>query len=122
MGYNQSDSGEAKAVYAIHDQAELMSGRFKQDGSQEVEDTYTELANGIKMLGKLAVMKKHPNYQQQVPLPGETLVQFSLRWAAHLISPPQQAEESYDLECIDVAAAIQHLAPEIEAAWAAHTR
>ncbi|WP_158600324.1 hypothetical protein [Fibrisoma montanum] len=62
-------------------------------------------------------MKKHPNYKELTPNTGETLVAFSLRCAAHLISPPQEEGEDYELECVDVAVAIQALAPDIEQKW-----
>lgn len=71
-----------------------------------------------KLLKKvLVMMKAHPNYSDPVPLPGESKVVFALRWASHLISPPQEEGESYDLECTDVACAILALEDDIEAAW-----
>lgn len=65
----------------------------------------------------LAVMQQHPNYRKPKVKRGESLVEFTLRCAAHLVSPPQDPGEDYSLECVDVAKAIQMLAPEIQRAW-----
>ncbi|MGI4736105.1 MAG: hypothetical protein ACRYG7_13090 [Janthinobacterium lividum] len=71
-----------------------------------------------KRTGKLIdMMKRHPKYAPLVPEPGETMVAFTLRWAAHLVSPPQEPEESYDLECVDIAQAILCLRHDVNEAW-----
>lgn len=71
-----------------------------------------------KRTGKLIdMMKRHPKYTPLVPEPGETMVAFTLRWAAHLVSPPQEPDESYDLECVDIAQAILCLRHDVNEAW-----
>jgi len=68
--------------------------------------------------GQVALrMMSHPNYAQPDPIPGETLVQYTLRCAAHLVSPPQEEGESYDIECVNVAISILSIDGDIEARW-----
>jgi hypothetical protein len=68
--------------------------------------------------GEAAVkMMSHPNYAQPDPIQGETLIQYALRCAAHLVSPPQEEGESYDIECVNVAASILSIDRDIEARW-----
>lgn len=70
-----------------------------------------------KRLEVLEMMKSHPNYKEPVPLPDESPIAFALRAASHLVSPPQEPGESYDLECVDVASGILALKNQLEEAW-----
>lgn len=65
----------------------------------------------------LMTMKAHPNYINPTPQKGESPIAFALRGIAHLISPPQQPGESYDLECVDIAASVLAMREELELAW-----
>lgn len=66
----------------------------------------------------LSTLTTHPNYQQPTPNPGESPVAYALRCASHLVSPPQESDESFEIECTQVAQAIRDLEEAIEAAWA----
>ena len=66
---------------------------------------------------KIDTLKKHPNYKDLTPIKGETLVAFTLRYAANLVSPPQYKGESYDVECTTIKAGILSLKEEIEKAF-----
>lgn len=71
----------------------------------------------IKIRDVLAHLKKHPNFKEQIPIDGETQIDFALRVAAHLISPPMEEDESTHIECIDLASAVRALAPELNDIW-----
>lgn len=88
MGYNQSTTREAEA-YRL----------------------------ALKQGKQTAMLKSHPNYKDQTPFAGETLIAYTLRCAAHLVSPPQDPGESYDVECVDIAAGILSLETEITERW-----
>lgn len=60
------------------------------------------------------LLKSHPNYKDQEPLEGESVIAYTLRCAAHIVSPPQEEGESYDIECTTIKAAILGLEKEIE--------
>lgn len=81
---------------------------------------YTRFAEAVRADEILQKLKEHPNYSKQIPLENETQIDFALRVAAHLISPPQENDESTHIECIDLAAAIQALAPELNKIWNDH--
>lgn len=78
---------------------------------------YTRFAEAVRADEILQKLKEHPNYSKQIPIENETQIDFALRVAAHLISPPQEIDESTHIECIDLAAAIQALAPELNKIW-----
>lgn len=65
----------------------------------------------------LTQLKSHPNYKDQEPFKGESLIAYTLRCAAHLVSPPQEPNESYDVECTDIASGILALEEEICERW-----
>jgi hypothetical protein len=71
----------------------------------------------IKLGTALKMLKSHPNYKDQQPYKGEGLVAYTLRCAAHLVSPPQFEGESYDVECTDIASGILSLEEEITKRW-----
>ena len=81
---------------------------------------YTRFAEAVRADEILQKLKEHPNYTKQVPLEGESQIDFALRVASHIISPPQESDESSHIECIDLAAAIQALAPELNKIWNDH--
>jgi hypothetical protein len=81
------------------------------------EQTEEQLSKPKSSNEILAMMKQHPNFKQLEPIEGETPITFALRCAAYLISPPQQEEESYDLECVDIAGAIIELDAELTKVW-----
>lgn len=81
---------------------------------------YTRFAEAVRADEILQKLKEHPNYTKQIPLENESQIDFALRVAAHLISPPQLVDESTHIECIDLAAAIQALAPELNKIWNDH--
>ncbi len=74
----------------------------------------------IKIRDVLAHLKSHPNYKEQIPIDGESQIDFALRVAAHLISPPFEDGESTHIECIDLASAVRALAPELNDIWNKH--
>lgn len=78
---------------------------------------YTRFSEAIKADEILQKLKEHPNYSKQIPIEGESQIEFALRVAAHVISPPQENDESTHIECVDLAAAIQALAPELNKVW-----
>lgn len=71
-------------------------------------------------MGKSERLDSHPNYKQQTPRAGESLVEFTLRWAAHLVSPPKVDGESDENECTDIAQQILEIGSEVSAAWNAY--
>ena len=62
-------------------------------------------------------MESHPNWIRITPNKGESPIQFALRYAAMLISPPQEDGESYDLECVDIKAALLSISDQVEQAY-----
>lgn len=91
MGYNQSNSVDAQ--------------RFR---------------SGQKTIKAIDLLKSHPNYKDQLPIIGEGLITFTLRCAAHLVSPPKDAGESYDVECTQISSGILSLKDEISKKWKTH--
>lgn len=79
-------------------------------------------AEAIKIRDVLAHLKSHPNFKEQFPIDGETQIDFALRVAAHLISPPFEEGESTHIECIDLASAVRALAPELNDIWNKHKK
>lgn len=59
-------------------------------------------------------LQRHPNYKKPTPKKGETKTQFILRAVAELLSPPQGALESYELECITAAKAVMMMDDDLE--------
>lgn len=66
---------------------------------------------------KLAMLKAHPNYKILDPIEGETIISYVLRNSANLISPPQYAGESYDVECLDIKEALLNYEQELVLHW-----
>lgn len=67
------------------------------------------------------IMKAHPNYKKPIPEKGESQIEFACRAIADLISPPQEPNESYDLECVDIAKAIRiSLVKDLKKIWLKH--
>lgn len=62
-------------------------------------------------------LQRHPNYKKPIPKEGETKTQFILRAVSELISPPQDALESYELECITAAKAVMMMDTDLEGIW-----
>lgn len=62
-------------------------------------------------------MRNHPNYLLPTPIQGETQIAFALRCASHLVSPPQESGESYELECVDVRDGILSLLDDVQNRW-----
>lgn len=59
-------------------------------------------------------LRAHPNYQPPMSRVDESIVDFVLRCAADLVSPPQIEGESDFIECVSVAEEIRALAPAIK--------
>lgn len=59
----------------------------------------------------------HPNFSLPAPELGESAISFAMRCAAHAVSPPQDAGESYEVECVDVAQQLRDLTEAVEAKW-----
>ena len=68
----------------------------------------------IIRLAKIDALKKHPNYKDTYPYPDEDIISFTLRTCAHLVSPPQEERESYEVECVDIRDGILALKDEIQ--------
>lgn len=62
-------------------------------------------------------LKAHPNYKDIMPFEGESLVAFTLRCSAQLVSPPMYEGEDSEIECIDLAKTILTLEKEIIEKW-----
>ena len=62
-------------------------------------------------------LRTHPNYKETKPQEGESIVAFTLRCAAHLISPPMENDEDNEFECIDIAAQILALEKSVIKRW-----
>ena len=62
-------------------------------------------------------IRTHPNYEETEPVEGESIVAFTLRCAAHLISPPMESDEDNEFECVDIAAQILTLEKSITKRW-----
>lgn len=75
------------------------------------------MGHSYKTVSLAGSLSYHPNYKQKEPIDGESQIAFALRSAAHLLSPPQEAGESNELECIDVAVQILNLQDSLEAIW-----
>lgn len=71
------------------------------------------LAKDLQRLEKIDALKNHPNYKDTYPYPHEDIISFTLRTCAHLVSPPQEPKESYEVECVDIRDAILALKDEI---------
>lgn len=63
-------------------------------------------------------LSAHPNFNVPLPRPDEDIVAFTLRCAAHLVSPKKLDGEDEDTECTIVANALIGLAPLVRAQWA----
>lgn len=59
---------------------------------------------------RLYGLMKHVAYKDLVPYKDETLLRFTLRFVANLISPPQQEQESMEIECKELSSAITDMA------------
>jgi hypothetical protein len=59
----------------------------------------------------------HVNYKQGEPFPYETQIEYALREAAHLLSPPMTEGESQEIECVEAAKQIRALAPKLQKLW-----
>ena len=59
----------------------------------------------------------HPNYHPTGPYRDETCIAFTLRRAAHLLSPPQEPRESEGMKCVDAAQQIRNLHYELQTEW-----
>lgn len=79
-------------------------------------------AEAIKIRDILSHLKCHPNFKEQIPIDGETQIDFALRAAAHLISPPFVDGESTHIECIDLASAVRALSTELNDIWDKHQK
>lgn len=75
---------------------------------QEKVRKYDEFLNSLK---------QHPNYKSPIPREGETKTRFILRAVGELISPDQEEEESYDLECVDIRKALIFMEKELDEIW-----
>lgn len=62
-------------------------------------------------------LSDHPNFCLPDPILHESPISFALRCAAHLVSPPQNANESNEMECVDVALQLHELIEVVEAKW-----
>ena len=71
------------------------------------------IVNYHRML-RIDELKKHPNYKDTYPYPDEDIISFTLRTCAHLVSPPQEPGESYEVECLDIRDGILALKEEIK--------
>lgn len=67
-------------------------------------------------------LKKHPNYKHTVPERDDTPISFALRFVANLISPKQEDNESYDIECVNIKSALtcDRINREITNIWLTH--
>lgn len=68
-------------------------------------------------MGNSASLASHVNYKQGEPRPYESKIEFALRSAAHLLSPPMVDDESHEIECVDAAQEIRELAPKLQKIW-----
>jgi hypothetical protein len=71
----------------------------------------------FKEYSAIEKLQRHPNYRKSIPKNGETKTQFILRAVAELLSPPQGALESYELECITAATAVKMMDSDLERTW-----
>ena len=62
-------------------------------------------------------LTRHPNFQLPVPRKRESLVAYTLRCAAMLISPPKVVGEDEETPCEVIAHAVRKLAPAIQRRW-----
>lgn len=62
-------------------------------------------------------LRTHPNYKETKPQANETIVAFTLRCAAHLISPPMEDDEDNEFECIDIAEQVLALEKSVTHRW-----
>lgn len=74
-----------------------------------------------KPIGKakdiIKMMKSHPHYNDLEPAKHESLINYTLRYIANLISPPQFEGEDYDVECVDIKLAVNSMGAEIQKKW-----
>lgn len=68
-------------------------------------------------MGKRATLFDHPNWELSPPKAKETQIQYTLRCAAELLSPPKYDDEDEDIECTNAAFDIQKLEIKIKSAW-----
>lgn len=93
-------------VHAYNDAVLGMLGRLKEDVVASWK-TYNSLTN-------------HQTYAASIPRSGETKTQFTLRYVANLVSPPQVHGKPKDVNQKAISAAIQNAESDIEQAWKDH--
>lgn len=95
------------------------SGRRERTEEEifELAEKNKELIRKITIADNVDALKLHPNYKDLEPIKGESIVAYTLRYAANLVSPPQFEGESYDIECVTIKAGILGLEKEIEEKW-----
>ena len=90
----------------------------RQRSLKELEEVNScETVICFQRIMRIDRLKEHPNYKDLTPIKGESLVAFTLRYAANLVSPPQYEGESYEVECTTIKDGILSLEEEIEAAF-----
>lgn len=57
-------------------------------------------AIGLEYHNDLHQLESNPNYVEEMPRKGDSLLSYTLRYISNLISPPQAVGETYDIECI----------------------
>lgn len=68
-------------------------------------------------MGGTILLSQHPKYKEGDPYMFESSIDYALRSAAHLVSPPQLKGESNEIECVAVAKQIVELGPNLQKRW-----
>lgn len=74
-------------------------------------------ATGLEYNSELNQLESHKNYIECKPIKGESLLAYTLRYISNLVSPPQEKEESYNIECVTIKKAILGAHYKIERNW-----
>jgi len=59
----------------------------------------------------------HVNYKHTDPVKGDSIIEYTLRCAAHLVSPPMEDDEDNEFKCTDIAVQILLLEEDIARKW-----
>ena len=88
-----------------------MGGSLKSIKSYREDLVYRD---GLRIVEDL---RTHPNYKETEPQEGESIIAFTLRCAAHLVSPPMLDDEDNEFECTEISEQILALEKAITKRW-----
>lgn len=76
-----------------------------------------EIRADLQLAKQVKQMREHPNYKLPTPLEHESQIEFALRCASNIVTPPQFEGESYEVECTTIRDGIISLVDEVTKKW-----